>query len=250
MSLKRPPEESLEIEVHKKPQKKYFRQRAHCNPLADHQFSIPTRPQDFDWSEHYPNLTQDNNGTQQVEMVDIGCGFGGFLIKLSAVFPDKLVLGMEIRDKVSLYVRERILHLRAENSGKYNNVSVIRSNTQKFLCNYFRKGQLSKMFFLFPDPHFKAANHRRRIINRSLIADYAYCLREGGMLYTVTDVPELAKWMEQKLSEHPLFEKISEEQMSQDKIVGELPCSSEEGQKVARNEGQAFISVFIRVTAK
>jgi len=41
----------------------------------------------------------------------------------------------------------------------------------KFLPNHFRKGQLEKLFFLFPDPHFKKANIRRRIIKSlSLLA--------------------------------------------------------------------------------
>ena len=34
----------------------------------------------------------------------------------------------------------------------------------KYFPNFFEKGQLSKLFFCFPDPHFKAANFRRRIV--------------------------------------------------------------------------------------
>jgi hypothetical protein len=45
------------------------------------------------------------------------------------------------------------------------------------------------------DPHFKASNHRRRIINTTLITEYAYLLAPGGMLYTITDVEELGNWM-------------------------------------------------------
>ena len=44
------------------------------------------------------------------------------------------------------------------------------------------------------DPHFKAANHRRRIIQRTLLAEYAYLLRPGGLLYTITDVEDLGNW--------------------------------------------------------
>ena len=44
------------------------------------------------------------------------------------------------------------------------------------------------------DPHFKAANYRRRIIQRTLLAEYAYLLRPGGMLYTITDVEDLGNW--------------------------------------------------------
>ena len=59
------------------------------------------------------------------------------------------------------------------------------------------------------DPHFKTANHRRRIIQTSLLAEYAYCLAVGGMLYTITDVPELGEWMKTKLDAHPLFQRCA-----------------------------------------
>lgn len=48
---------------------------------------------------------------------------------------------------------------------------------------------------LHQDPHFKTANHRRRIINTTLITEYAYLMAPGGMLYTITDVKELGEWM-------------------------------------------------------
>ena len=46
------------------------------------------------------------------------------------------------------------------------------------------------MFFLFPDPHFKKAKHKWRIINETLLAEYAYVLAVGGRVYAVTDVRE------------------------------------------------------------
>ncbi len=49
------------------------------------------------------------------------------------------------------------------------------------------------------DPHFKAGTHRRRIISRAQLADYAYLLAPGGILYTITDVPELGQWMREKV---------------------------------------------------
>ncbi|CAN8010557.1 unnamed protein product, partial [Ixodes pacificus] len=73
--------------------------------------------------------------------------------------------------------------------------------------------QLSKMFFLFPDPHFKKQKHKWRIISRQLLAEYAYVLRIQGLLYTITDVRELHEWMVSHLDEHPLFERVSEEDL-------------------------------------
>ena len=81
---------------------------------------------------------------------------------------------MEIRVKVSDYVSDRVVALRQQQPGKYTNIACMRTNAMKYLPNFFRKGQLSKMFFLFPDPHFKKAKHKWRIINDTLLAEYAY----------------------------------------------------------------------------
>ena len=37
------------------------------------------------------------------------------------------------------------------------------------------------MFFLYPDPHFKKAKYKWRIINNQLLAEYAYSLKIGVM---------------------------------------------------------------------
>lgn len=81
---------------------------------------------------------------------DVGCGFGGLTVRLAEAFPDKLVLAMELRDKVSEYVKERILALRKQHPGRYQNAACVRTNSMKYLTHYFNKGQLEKLFFLFP----------------------------------------------------------------------------------------------------
>lgn len=86
------------------PRKRFFRQRAHANPFSDHQLDYPARPEEMDWGVHYPDfVARDNDGdvqiegvrklTQDVEVADIGCGFGGLLVALSPVFPETLMLG-------------------------------------------------------------------------------------------------------------------------------------------------------------
>ncbi|DBA80136.1 TPA: hypothetical protein ACH3X2_007612 [Trebouxia sp. C0005] len=183
----------------------------------------------------------------QVRFADVGCGFGGLLVRLSPLYPDKLMVGMEIRDKVTNYVIERVSALRREQPGKFNNITALRTNAMRHLPNFFLKGQLHKLFFLFPDPHFKTANHRRRIIQTFLLAEYAFILAVGGMLYTITDVQELGEWMRSKLDAHPLFQRISDEELDSDPAANLLTSASEEAQKVARNEGKTFRNVYRRI---
>ena len=52
-----------------------------------------------------------------VDVVDIGCGFGGLLFSLSKELPDLKILGMEIRDKVTNYVAQKIWASRKERPG-------------------------------------------------------------------------------------------------------------------------------------
>lgn len=65
-----------------------------------------------------------------------------FPVELSPLFPDTLMLGMEIRVKVSDYVRDRVIALRKQNPGKYQNIACLRTNAMKYLPNFFSKGQV------------------------------------------------------------------------------------------------------------
>lgn len=59
------------------------------------------------------------------------------------MFPDSMILGLEIRVKVSQYVIERIKALRANQPNCYDNIACIRTNAIKYLPNFFKKGQVS-----------------------------------------------------------------------------------------------------------
>ena len=65
------------------------------------------------------------------------------------MFPDSLMVGMEIRVKVSDYVKDRIQALRMQNDGKYQNIACVRTNAMKFLPNFFKKGQVSYTLRLY-----------------------------------------------------------------------------------------------------
>ncbi|KAF8220110.1 putative methyltransferase, partial [Tricholoma matsutake] len=240
--------------------KKHYRQRAHANPFSDHSLDYPSSPRDIDWASHYPAYAD----TGKVpEFADVGCGFGGLLITLAPLFPDTLVLGMEIRVQVSQYVQDRIAALRvtaaaAPNTSStedlppahYQNISVVRANAMKFLPNYFAKHSLSALFFLFPDPHFKSRKHKARIISPTLLAEYAYALRPGSIVYTITDVKDLHEWMKSHLEAFPLFQSIDEETLRSEgkgPILDAVYTSTEEGKKVERNGGEKWLACFKRI---
>lgn len=186
---------------------------------------------------------------QDIEVADIGCGFGGLLMALAPAMPETLILGLEIRAQVAEFVQNKIKALRAQSKDQkeYQNISCLRANTMKFLPNFFRKDQLAKIFICFPDPHFKARKHKARIVSTQLNSEYAFVLRPGGIVYTITDVQDLHEWMVSHLEAHPSFERVPEEEQEQDECVKIMRTETEEGKKVARNQGQKFVALFRRL---
>ncbi|KAI1078057.1 putative methyltransferase [Whalleya microplaca] len=252
------------------PRKKFYRQRAHANPFSDHRLTYPTTPDDMDWSSFFPAFVVDQQPspnsqtvesatitgkpppqklTKDIEVADIGCGFGGLLVALAPAMPDTLLIGMEIRTQVTEFVQDRIRVLRMQNAEQnlYQNISCIRANTMKFLPNFFRKGQLSKVFICFPDPHFKHRKHKARIVSTTLNSEYAYVLKPGGIVYTITDVEDLHDWMVAHFEAHPAFERVPEEEQEADTCVGIMRTETEEGKKVERHQGQKFVALFRRL---
>ena len=221
------------------PQKKYFRSRAHCNPLSNNDvFSYPSCPSEMRWSELFER--------GEATILDVGCGFGGLMSSL-ATLTEENILALEIRPKVCEFVRRRIEALRKEKGG-YRNAACLRSNATLYLPNMIKKAQLSKLFFCFPDPHFKAKNHRRRVISAASLAEYAYALKPDGLIYAITDVRELHDWHLARLSQHPCFEPLlmTPDEEATDPFVRAIVNDTEEGQKVARNNGLKFWLVYRR----
>jgi tRNA (guanine-N7-)-methyltransferase len=153
-------------------------------------------------------------------------------------------VGFEIRTSVAQYVQEKIKAMRLQHPGQYNNIACTRANTMKFLPNYIGKHQLKKMFFCFPDPHFKARKHKARIISETLNSEYAYVLAPGGIVYTITDVHDLHEWMVEHFEKHQSFERVGDEEVEADPCVHIMKTETEEGKKVERNGGMKFVALF------
>jgi tRNA (guanine-N7-)-methyltransferase len=117
----------------------------------------------------------------------------------------------------------------------------------KFMPNFFTKGQLSKIFLCFPDPHFKARKHKARIVSATLAAEYAYVMKPGGIIYTITDVKDLHEWMAGHFQSCELFERVSGEDVEKDECVSIMKKETEEGKKVERNKGLKLIACFRRL---
>lgn len=250
-----------ETETEEHPQKRFkflakdkytrfpIRTRAHANPLSDEAFEYPLSPHFMDWNSMYPKLVEeksDSSFTPFATILDVGCAYAGLLVRLAPLHPDKIMLGMEIRPRVVEYSQNRIEDLR-QNENIGHNIWVIRCNVMKNLVQYIKKSQLERIFFCYPDPHWKKKKHRRRIITQTLLDEYAFVLKKGGFIYAVSDEKELGDWMRTCLENHPLFVKLTNEEIQNDPFVPFVRDSSEDAQRTERQKKDKHLCVFKRI---
>lgn len=175
----------------KKLSKKDYRCYAHANAFKDTFDGTPTSPEAVDWKKHFENGTAPS-------FIDIGCGYGKFLVDTASLYPNENVLGLEIRQKVFEYVQNL--------TKERDNCSVIATNGLLFLVNYFKKDSLKKIFVLFPDPHFKKRKQKGRMICKQTMSIFKYLMAEDAKLYISTDVESLFKDMCEVIEDSGCFE--------------------------------------------
>lgn len=101
----------------------------------------------------------------------------------------------------------------------------------------------AKLVSLQEDLWDESQNEELIEINR----EYAYVLRPGGIVYTITDVEDLHNWMVEHLDAHPSFERVSEAEQEADECVAVMRQETEEGKKVTRNNGNKYVALFKRL---
>ncbi len=76
---------------------------------------------------------------------------------------------------------------------------------------------------------------------------YAYVLRPGGRIYTVTDVEDLHNWEVEALSSHPCFSRVPDVEAMNDPAVPVMLVATDEAAKAKREGRGQWWSVFKRI---
>jgi len=203
-----------------------FRHRPHSNPLSDLSIRLPCEtPEDFPLDRLYPG---DGIPHRRIDLLDIGCGYGDFVVGMAEAHPELRALGVEIRDAAAAIAQQQILDRRADGrgtderaSGEQNpaeaksckacplaNAAVLRCNAMTQLPHLLARNSLSLVTVMFPDPHFKNSAERRRVVSPTLLTEYAYYLRPGGLFMFCTDVSDLHEHVCAVTDAHPLFRRV------------------------------------------
>lgn len=134
---------------------------------------------------------------------EIGFGNGEHLAALMERHPERAFIGAEP------FINGMSAFLKSIKDRPHNNVRVLMDDAM-MIANSLTDKCLDGIYVLNPDPWHKARHHKRRMIRKENLDQFARILKPGAPLIMSTDVPDLAEWMVTEAVNHPAFEWTAE----------------------------------------
>lgn len=122
----------------------------------------------------------DGNGIIKPVQLEIGCGKGSFISECAKRSPNTVFIAMEKVTDVILLAAEKI---KAEG---IQNVLFINGDA-KNLSEFFKDGEVSRIYLNFSDPWPKAGHYKRRLTYKDFLEIYKSVLTKNGEIFFKTD---------------------------------------------------------------
>ncbi len=116
--------------------------------------------------------------------LEIGSGKGLFIRTAARKQPEHDFLGVEIGKKYAIFSAAGIVR------ANLTNASMFCGDAAKFLEEWIEPNSLHAVHVYFPDPWWKRAHKKRRILRAEVVKLIERNLKPGGTLYFRTDVQE------------------------------------------------------------
>lgn len=121
---------------------------------------------------------------EQAIILELACGKGDYAIGLSAMYPDKNFIGIDVKGSRIWKGASRAI----ENN--QNNVAFLRTRIEQITA-FFAPGEIDEIWITFPDPFLKKRKINRRLTSPAMLERYRDILKPSGWVHLKTDSPEL-----------------------------------------------------------
>ena len=131
------------------------------------------------WGKHFNNL--------HPIVLELACGRGEYTVGLSALYPDKNFIGVDIKGNRMYIGAKKCLD---EN---LRNAAFLRTQIA-LLPNYFASAEVSEIWITFPDPQLRGSKAKKRLTHPQFLALYQSILNADGYIHLKTDSPKLYQY--------------------------------------------------------
>jgi tRNA (guanine-N7-)-methyltransferase len=135
--------------------------------------------------------------------VEIGTGYGHFMMEHCSTHQDINFVGMDHRFKRSFHLAKKLNSL--SEGEKHFRYLRARGERLEFL---FGPEEISKIYYFFPDPWPKNRHHKKRLFQTNFLNAAYKVLKKGGKVLVKTDHDGYFEWMQGFLEKEERFEKM------------------------------------------
>ena len=128
------------------------------------------------WHHHFGN-------TNPI-ILELACGRGEYTVGLSALYPGKNFIGVDIKGNRLWVGAKKAL------DKNLSNVAFLRTQIDK-IDQYFEPGEVAEIWITFPDPQLRGSKAKKRLTHPKFLRLYKKFIQEGGMIHLKTDSPDL-----------------------------------------------------------
>lgn len=128
------------------------------------------------WQQYFNN--------QHPIVLELACGRGEYTVGLSAMYPEKNFIGVDIKGNRMYLGAKKCL------DEKQTNAAFLRTQIA-LLSNYFAVAEVSEIWVTFPDPQLRGSKAKKRLTHPQFLAIYQSILHPDGCIHLKTDSPKL-----------------------------------------------------------
>lgn len=131
--------------------------------------------------------------------VEVGSGFGHFMLEYCEKNPEVNFVGLDYRFKRSYNLARKLSNHPTKNF-RYLRA---RGERVEFI---FGESEVDRMFYFFPDPWPKKRHNKKRLFQAPFLEAAYKILKPGGIMYVKTDHDAYAQWMAERIEGNELFD--------------------------------------------
>jgi tRNA (guanine-N7-)-methyltransferase len=124
--------------------------------------------------------------------VEIGTGYGDFMLDYCQQNPSKSFVGLDHRFKRSFSLAKKLEKI------PHKNFRYLRARGER-LGFMFGENEIDELFYFFPDPWPKTRHHKKRLFNQAFLNACLKVIKKDGYFFIKTDHDDYFEWMLKEL---------------------------------------------------
>jgi tRNA (guanine-N7-)-methyltransferase len=117
-------------------------------------------------------------------ILELGCGRGEYTVGLAGLYPDRNIIGIDIKG-ARMWRGAKDAHILG-----LSNATFLRTRIE-VTGSFFAPGEVDEIWLTFPDPQMKRIREKKRLSGPQFLNLYRKYLKNGGIVHLKTDCREL-----------------------------------------------------------